>query len=61
MFKRALMLAPTDAELHYNIARVHSDFRGNQEEALRHGCTALKLAPYSTVIHEFVTHLKSAT
>jgi hypothetical protein len=55
------MLAPSDAELHYNIARVHSDFRGNQEEALRHGCTALKLAPYSTVIHDFVTHLKSAT
>ena len=61
MFKRALMLAPSDAELHYNIARVYADFRGNKEEAVGHGCRALKLAPYSTVIHDFVTHLKSAT
>ena len=60
IYSRALLIAPDDAEVHYNIGRVHSELRHAVKDALPHALTALKLAPLSASFQHFVAELTAS-
>ena len=60
IYSRALLIAPDDAEVHYNIGRVHSELRHAVQDALPHALTALKLAPLSASFQRFVAELTAS-